>query len=108
MLVRESHGGGMMGHFGVKKTLEILHEHFYWPSMKHDVQSICDKCIPCKQAKSEVMSHGFYTPLPVPNHHWTNVSMDFVLGLPWSQGGKDNIFIVVNRFSKMAHFIACS
>lgn len=108
MLVRESHGGGMMGHFGVKKTLEILHEHFYWPTMKHGVQSVCDKCIPCKQAKSKAMPHGFYTPLPMPNHPWIDVSMDFVLGLPRSQGGKDSIFVVVDRFSKMAHFIACS
>ena len=30
LLVRESHGGGLMGHFGVAKTLAILHEHFYW------------------------------------------------------------------------------
>ena len=104
MLVRESQGGGMMGHFGVKK---ILHEDFYWPSMKHDVQSVYDKCIPCKQAKFKVMSRGFYTPLFVSNHPWTDVSMDFLLGLPRSQGGKDSIF-VVDRFSKMAHFIVCS
>ncbi|XP_035539641.1 uncharacterized protein LOC118344015, partial [Juglans regia] len=31
LLVREAHGGGLMGHFGVKKTLDILHEHFFWP-----------------------------------------------------------------------------
>jgi len=41
MLVRESHGGGMTWHFGVKKTLETLHENFYLPSIKHDVQSVC-------------------------------------------------------------------
>ena len=37
LLVRESHEGGLMGHFGVQKTLETLHEYFYWPCMKHDV-----------------------------------------------------------------------
>jgi hypothetical protein len=38
LLVREAHGGGLMGHFGVAKTLDVLHEHFYWPKMKRDVQ----------------------------------------------------------------------
>ena len=33
LLVRESHSGGLMGHFGVQKTLSMLNEHFYWPSM---------------------------------------------------------------------------
>uniref|UniRef100_A0A2N9I319 Reverse transcriptase domain-containing protein n=1 Tax=Fagus sylvatica TaxID=28930 RepID=A0A2N9I319_FAGSY len=43
LLVREAHGGGLMGHFGVKKTLDILHEHFFWPKMKKDVNRICGK-----------------------------------------------------------------
>ena len=37
LLVREAHGGGLIGHFGVGKTLDVLHELFYWPKMKKDV-----------------------------------------------------------------------
>lgn len=96
-----------MGHFGIFKTLEILKEHFFWPHMKRDVDRICNRCVTCKKAKSRVKPHGLYKALPIPSHPWTDVSMDFVLGLPRTRRGKDSIFVVVDRFSKMAHFIPC-
>ncbi|XP_071737871.1 uncharacterized protein [Rutidosis leptorrhynchoides] len=39
LLIREAHGGGLAGHFGINKTLEILSEHFYWPCMDKDVKA---------------------------------------------------------------------
>jgi hypothetical protein len=107
LLVQESHGGVLMGHFGVAKTLAILQGHFYWLHMKRDVEWICCRCVTCRQVKSKVQPTGFYTPLPIPSEPWIDISMDFVLRLPRTKRGRDYIFVVVDRFSKMAHFIPC-
>nr|AAM15062.1 putative retroelement integrase [Arabidopsis thaliana] len=96
LFVREAHGGGLMGHFGIAKTLEVMTEHFRWPHMKCDVKRICGRCNTCKQAKSKIQPNGLYTPLPIPKHPWNDISMDFVMGLP--RTGKDSIFVVYSPF----------
>ena len=96
-----------MGHFGREKTLLTLANHFYWPKMRRDVDRFVKRCITCNKAKSKLKPHGLYTPLPAPTTPWEDISMDFVLGLPRTRRGHDSIFVVVDRFSKMAHFIAC-
>ncbi|XP_024016591.1 uncharacterized protein LOC112089951 [Eutrema salsugineum] len=38
LAVREAHGGGLMGHFGVAKTMKVMQDHFHWTHMKRDVE----------------------------------------------------------------------
>ncbi|RDX61176.1 hypothetical protein CR513_60616, partial [Mucuna pruriens] len=73
--------------------------------MRKDMHYICEKCLTSKVAKSKVSPHGLYTPLPIPTTPWVNISMYFVLRLPRSKRGRDSIFVVVDRFSKIAHFV---
>jgi hypothetical protein len=87
LLLQEAHGGGLMGHFGVKKTIDILANHFFWPQMKRDVERFVSRCTTCQKAKSRLNPHGLYMPLPVPFISWVDISMDFVLGLPRTKRG---------------------
>jgi len=73
--------------------------------MSKDVQYVLKRCATCQVAKSHLLPHDLYMPLSVPTLVWEDVSMDFVLRLPRTQRSKDSIFVVVDRFSKMAHFI---
>lgn len=66
-----------------------------------------DRCITFRQTKSKVLPYCLYTFLPMHRELLFDISMDFMLGLPRSKKGKYSIFVVVNRFYKITHFIFC-
>ena len=75
--------------------------------MQH-VKHIISRCLTCHKAKMHGDNAGLYTPLPIPTTRWEDVSMDFIMGFPRTQRGKDSILVVVDKFYKMAHFVACN
>jgi hypothetical protein len=106
-LLKEKHSGGLVGHFGHDKTFAKLSESYFWLGMRSEVKRFVDRCRICQHSKGRKHNARFYQPLPIPERPWDEISMDFILGLPRMQRGFDSVFLVVDRFSKMAHFIPC-
>ena len=104
-LLEERHGGGLDGHFGQDKAYAQLSSFYYWPGMRTNVKKYVEKCRICQYAKGRSENARLSQPFPIPSRPWDVVSIKFVLGFPRTQRGHDSILVVVDRFSKMTHFL---
>ncbi|WAQ82707.1 hypothetical protein PtA15_3A71 [Puccinia triticina] len=102
------HNSKLAGHPGRAKTLALLRRGFTWPSQKRFVNQYVNGCDSCQQTKPVTQRpFGTLEPLPIPAGAWTDISYDLITDLPVSNGF-DSVLTVVDWFTKMAHFIACS
>ncbi|CAI7797907.1 unnamed protein product [Closterium sp. NIES-53] len=108
--LEEFHDIPYAGHFGSNKTLAGIAKYYYWPGMAADVQQFVTSCDTCQRIKSSKQKKktGLLQPLPVPEQPWQFVSLDFITGLPSTSRGHDSILVVIDKFSKMGHFIPTS
>ena len=108
MILRELHCVLYAGHPGFIRTLHIVKQFFYWTHMTADVREFVLDCPVCQIEKdSHVKSGGQLQPLELPMRKWDHVVLDFVVGMP-KQEGFDKILIVVDKATKMCHFLRCS
>ena len=104
-VTRRCHDAKVAGHFGRDKTMERMTRTYYWPDMDQWVRNYvrtCDARQSNKTARHK--KYGPLKPMETPYRPWEHISMDFITELP-SVSGYDQIWVIVDGFSKMAHFV---
>ena len=100
------HSSPTAGHSSFQKTYACTRRSFFWIGMKKDILTFVTECEVCQHHKGETINKpSTLQPFPIPASIWTEVSMDFITGLPKS-GNKSVIMVVVDRLSKYANFYA--
>ncbi|MCO5598177.1 hypothetical protein L7F22_052269 [Adiantum nelumboides] len=108
ILIEEHHEVPFAAHPRINKTYRFLSATYFWPQIQQDVIKYVKACHSCQIMKaSRQLPQGLLQPLPVPKERWESISMDFITTLPRTSKGNAQILVIVDRFSKMAHFIPC-
>ncbi|GAU51356.1 hypothetical protein TSUD_413040, partial [Trifolium subterraneum] len=107
MIFDEGHKSGLSIHPGLVKMYQDLKKLFWWPRMHKEIAEYVYACLVCQKSKIEHQKpSGLLQPLSVPEWKWDSIAMDFVGGLPKTAKGNEVIWVVVDRLTKSAHFIA--
>ena len=105
-ILREAHDSAYSIHPGSTKMYQDLKQRYWWYGMKRDVAAHVAICDTCQRVKAEHQRPaGLLQPLKVPEWKWEETSMDFIVGLPRTPAGYDSIWVIVDRLTKVAHFI---
>ena len=95
-------------HPGFLRSLSLLRQRFWWPSMAADTKGFVAACSICARGKSSHRAQaGLLRPLPVPHWPWSHIAVDFVTGLLPSDGNTV-VLSIIDRFSKAVHFVPLS
>ncbi|WVZ84125.1 hypothetical protein U9M48_031186 [Paspalum notatum var. saurae] len=106
LILSEAHDTAYSIHPGSTKMYHDLKERFWWYGMKRAVAEYVAVCDTCQHVKAEHQRPAsLLQPWKVPEWKWEEISMDFIVGLPRTQKGYNSIWVVVDRLTKVAHFI---
>ncbi|KAK3559000.1 hypothetical protein QTP86_000119 [Hemibagrus guttatus] len=97
-LIHATHVSLGTGHPGIKGTLSLLQQRFWWPRMAVDVKRYVQGCRECAMSKSpRHLPAGKLLPLPVPNRPWSHLGIDFIVDLPASEGSLETAEYLFNH-----------
>ncbi|KAK8666119.1 hypothetical protein V6N13_006271 [Hibiscus sabdariffa] len=105
-MLDEAHQSYFSIHPRMVKIYKDLKSLYWWPGMEASITDYVSRCLTCQKVKAEHQAPtSLLQPLKFPRWKWERVTMDFVTGLPITPRKNDAVWVIVDRFTKFAHFI---
>jgi hypothetical protein len=105
-ILDEAHLSRYSIHPGSTKMYQDLKQNYWWTKMKIEIARYVASCDTCRRVKAVHMkTAGPLQSLPIPTWKWEDISMDFIMGLPRTAKGFDSIWVIIDRLTKIAHFL---
>nr|GEY15948.1 retrotransposon protein, putative, Ty3-gypsy subclass [Tanacetum cinerariifolium] len=106
-IMDEAHKTRYSVHPGADKMYYDLRDMYWWPGMKKETAIYVSKCLTCAKVKAEHQRpSGLLQQPEIPEWKWEKIAMDFITKFPRSSSGHDAIWVIVDRLTKSAHFLA--
>lgn len=101
-LIQDMHDSTLAGHPGRDMLKSLLSRRFYWPGMDPDIRQFMRNCDVCGRINVwREKKRGLLKPLPIPSRAWSEISIDFVTGLPPTRSNSSTtLMVVTDRLSK--------
>ncbi|GJT30783.1 reverse transcriptase domain-containing protein [Tanacetum coccineum] len=107
VIMDEAHKSRYFVHPGADKMYYDLRDMYWWPGMKRDIATYVSKCLTCAKVKAEHQRpSGLLQQPEIPEWKWESITMNFITKLPRTRNGHDVIWVVIDRLTKSAHFLA--
>nr|GFA18298.1 putative reverse transcriptase domain-containing protein [Tanacetum cinerariifolium] len=107
LIMNEAHAMRYSIHTGADKLYYDLRGLYWWPGMKKDIAMYVSKCLTCSKVKAKHQKpSGLLQQPEIPEWKWENITMDFINKLPRTRNGHNSIWVIVDRLTKFAHFLA--
>jgi transposase InsO family protein len=105
-ILDEAHLSQYSIHPGSTNMYHDLKQHYWWTKMKIEIARYVPKCDTCRRVKAiHMKTASLLQSLSIPTWKWEDISMDFIVGLPRRAKGFDSIWVIIDRLTKIAHFL---
>ena len=106
--IAENHDIPTAGHQGANRTFEKIRTNYFWETMRADILKYVISCDICQRIKPKNTNQtGLIVNLPIPEHRFESIGIDFAL-MPKASTGQDCVLVITDRLTKLVSLTATS